>query len=148
MKYIAKHALIAIVISFIASAFFLVSQNPSARQTVALATTVKPETFTELYFENHEKLVKQIEPNNPQSFSFTIHNREYGTVTYPYEIFITDTNGNKAEIVKDIVVLKHNEKKTIPVYFELLQPVARAKITVKLNNKGQEIHYWIGEENK
>ena len=147
MKYIAKHALIAVVISFIASAFFLVSQNPSARQTVALATTVKPETFTELYFENHQTLSKQTEIQKAQTFSFTIHNVEYNKMTYPYEVYIEDTEGNRAEILKDIVVLNHDEKKTIPVYYELLQPLTRAKVVVNLPTKNQEIHYWIGDLN-
>ncbi len=148
MNYIAKHVLIAIIISFAATAFFLVSQNPAAQQTVALATTVKPETFTELYFENHNKLPKQTDLQKAQTFSFTIHNVEYHKMSYPYEVFIEDADGNRAEILKDIVVLNHDEKKTIPVYYELLQSVKRAKVVVSLPTKDQEIHYWIGEEQK
>jgi hypothetical protein len=125
-----------------------VSSFPSVRETVALATTVKPETFTELYLENHLTLPKETIIKKAETFSFTIHNLEYKTMTYPYEVYIQDTAGRKEVLIKDIVKLKHDEKKTIPVYYELLQPIKRAKVVVNLTAKQQEIHFWIGEENK
>ena len=125
---------------------FSVYQIPSVKETIALATTIKPETFTELYLENHTEIQKYIEVDVAQTFSFTIHNLEHKTMDYPYEVYIEDLDGNKAELVKDIVRLKHDEKRTIPVYFQINVPVKRAKVVVNLTSKDQAIHFWIGEE--
>lgn len=143
MIFIAKHFILAFTLVFVIGAFFLLSQNTSVQQSVALATTIQPEPFTELYFEGHENLSKKTEVKNAQTFAFTIHNLEYKTTSYPYKVYVQDASGNKAEILKDIVILKHDEKKTIPVYYELLQPVKRAKVVVNLTKKQQQIHYWI-----
>lgn len=140
---------IALIVIFFAG-FFFIQSNPSLKNTIALATTVKPETFTELYFENHTQLSRDTTPGKAHDLTFTIHNLEYKTMTYPYEIYVQDatSSARRTTVVKDIVRLNHDEKKTITEHFVLLEPVKRAKVVVNLVNKNQEIHYWIGEENK
>src|SRR5258708_5353987 len=62
--------------------------NPSIRQTILLATTVQPETFTELYFDNHTTLPATTVPNKSYSFAFTIRNLENKDMTYPYQVVL------------------------------------------------------------
>ena len=46
---------------FIVVGFFqLVKYVPSAKEALFFATTVKPETFTELYFEDHLSLPNKV----------------------------------------------------------------------------------------
>lgn len=145
MSFFKYFLLLIIVASFFVLGI-VVYRIPGVSESIALATTIKPETFTELYIENHTKLPRSTEINTARTFSFTIHNLEYKTMTYPYEVYIEDIDGNKAEILKDIVKLDHDQKKTIPVYYQLNIPLQRAKVVVNLIGKKQQIHYWIGNE--
>lgn len=141
--------IIGFTILFLAVVYsgFTLYAIPSVRETIALATTVKPETFTELYLEDHTNLPKSNQVKNPEWFKFTVHNLEYKTMNYPFEVYIEDIDGNKAVIMKDIFKLNHDEYKTIPVYYELLYPIERGKVVVNLIDKDQAVHFWIGKSN-
>ncbi len=53
-KPIIRIELLLLAVCFIVVGFFqLVKYVPSVKEALILATTVKPETSTELYFENH-----------------------------------------------------------------------------------------------
>lgn len=117
-------------------------KNPSFFKDISrLALSKQPETFTELYFTDHLSLPKQIKQGVPYHFEFTVHNLEYKDFTYVYEV-TADTlileNGQ--------FLLKHDEIKTIPVTFRIVQPFERMKITVNLVNKNQPIHFWVERE--
>jgi len=49
-----------LVVWFIVIGFLVVECVPSAKEALILATTVKPETFTELYFEDHLSLPNKV----------------------------------------------------------------------------------------
>lgn len=113
------------------------------KEAVTLATTKKPETFTELYFQNHTGLPSRVIPNQEYSFAFTIHNVEYQDMDYPYEIYI-EQNGEKQHLAKSSVSVKDREFMTIQQGFVLNKPFAtRAKVVINLINKNQSIHFWI-----
>jgi uncharacterized membrane protein len=115
---------------------------PVLREAVALATTKKPETFTELYFGDHIDLPKKIEIGKKQSFSFTIHNLEYKDMTYKYEISAFDDEADRS-IYSDSVNLSHDEYKTIGGSYTVATASGRIKIEVLLVNKNQSIHFWL-----
>ena len=114
----------------------------SIKNAVVLATTVKPETFTELYFENHLNLPGKIELYQDYPFKFTIHNLEYKDMNYPYEVYI-DLNGEKQVIEDSSVFVKSGEYKTINEDFTITLPTARAEVIVNLKDKNQQIDFWI-----
>lgn len=121
---------------------------PSVRQTIVLATTVQPERFTELYFEDHMDLPKDALPNKEYSFEFSVHNLEYMDIKYNYETFI-ENGEEKVEIDHGSFVLKHDEVRTIKQDYSLLKEIPRSKVVVNLKNKkNQQIHFWVGEETK
>ena len=123
--------------------FLFILFNPATANTIILATTQKPETYTELYFENHQNLPKEVISNQKYSFAFTIHNLEYKDVNYPYIVFLED-NGQKTVIDKDTVFLKQGQYKTITEPFILTNPViSRGEIIVKLTDKNQQIDFWL-----
>jgi hypothetical protein len=138
-------SLIAFIILGIGALLFTI---PSFQHNISLATASKSERFTELYFDNHLNLPKSNTLKQPQTFSFTIHNLENKTIDYPYEIYIEDTAGSRSGIITNSVRISHDQVKTITESFEILAPVKRAKVVVNLMNKKQEIHFWIGEDNK
>ncbi len=109
---------------------------------IALATTVKPETYTELYFENHLNLPGKIELNRNYPFKFTIHNLENKDVVYVYEVYIV-VNGEKRIIDEASVFVKSGDYRTIEEIYVTRRPTARGKIIVNLINKNQQIDFWI-----
>ena len=125
--------------------FLLVECVPSVKEALILATTVKPETFTELYFEDHLSLPNKVTLFKENNFKFTIHNLENKDMEYPYEVYI-DVNREKQMIDKSFVLIKNNEYKTISEDFTIIIPTQRVKVVVNLINKNQQIHFWMGEE--
>lgn len=120
---------------------------PSLRETIILATTVKPETFTELYFEDHLSLPSEIYIFKNYQFKFTIHNLENQDMEYPYEVYF-DMNGEKQFIEQSSVFIKNSKYRTISEEFTFtLQdlPTERLKVVVNLINKNQQIHFWMGD---
>lgn len=123
--------------------FFILNRNNNFRNTIALATTVKPETFTELYFENNVTLPSSVNPYQPYYFRFTIHNIENKVMTYPYEVYL-QAGMTKLFIDKKIVTIKNNQFKTIKEGFLVNAPIVKkTEIFVILNNKNQHIDFWI-----
>jgi hypothetical protein len=134
-----------ILLLFLALGIFsFVKSNPAIMNMITLATTVKAETFTELYFEDHTNLPKDTNLYEEKTFKFTVHNLEYKTMTYPYEVYI-DFEGEKQMIDEGSISLKQNQYKTIEESYLLTYPTQRVKIIVNLINKNQQIDFWIGE---
>ncbi len=145
-KLIIRIVIPILVLCIIAAGIFLlVKYVPSVKEALILATTVKPETFTELYFENHLSLPKEVTLFKENNFKFTIHNLENKDMEYPYEVYI-DINGEKQMIDKDTVSIKNNEFKTITENFTITTPAKRALVVVNLTSKNQQIDFWIGED--
>ena len=136
---------VLILLIIAAGVFLLIRYVPSVKEAFILATTVKPETFTELYFENHLTLPKEVKLFKENNFKFTIHNLENRDMEYPYEVYI-DINGEKQMIDKDTVSIKNNEFKTITENFTITTLIKRAKVVVNLSSKNQQIDFWMGED--
>ncbi|HWY80121.1 MAG TPA: hypothetical protein VNW29_07225 [Candidatus Sulfotelmatobacter sp.] len=110
--------------------------------TLTMATTIKPEKFTELYFENNSNFPFTIKQNQKKSFQFTIHNIEYQKYTYPYVVYL-DENGKKIEIDKGQFTLSQDGYKTITETYTVSDPISRAQIVINLTSKKQQIFFWV-----
>ena len=137
--------LLWVVWVIVVGCFLLVEYVPSVKEAVVLATTVKPETFTELYFEDHLSLPDEVALFKENNFKFTIHNLENEDMEYPYEVYI-DVNREKNMIDKSSVLIENNEYKTITEDFTITVPMQRANVVINLINKNQQIHFWMEEE--
>jgi len=144
-ELIMRIRLLLFVVWCIVIGFLVVECVPSVKEALILATTVKPETFTELYFEKHLSLPNKVTLFKENNFNFTIHNLENKDMEYPYEVYI-DVNGEKQMINKSSVLIKNNEYKIISEDFTITIPMQRVKVVVNLINKNQQIHFWMGEE--
>jgi hypothetical protein len=107
---------------------------PSVKEAIVLATTKKPETLTELYFQDHLGLPSRVTTDQQYSFAFTIHNLEHQDMDYPYEIYILQGQ-EKQYLDKNSVSVKENETITIQQAFILSEPLTRAKVVVELIDK-------------
>ena len=145
-KPIIRIGLLLLAVCFIVVGFFqLVKYVPSVKEALILATTVKPETFTELYFEDHLSLPNKVTLFKENNFKFTIHNLENKDMIYIYEVYI-DVNREKQMIDKNSVLIKNNEYKTITEDFTITVPTQRVKVVINLIGKNQQIHFWMAEE--
>lgn len=125
--------------------FQFINIPPSLKEAIALATTRKPETFTELYFEDHVSLPKTITLYKETSFKFTIHNLENKDNVYLYEI--TMINGGEIKLMnRGEIFLKNNESKTIEEKFTITKPFTRFMVRVNIVNNNQEIHFWVEQK--
>ena len=151
---LAKHFSIRMLKSLVAGAltgFFLaiamygiVLQLPlrTVKETIALATTIRPETYTELYFENHTSLLRNLSATDSASFTFAIPNKEFKDMEYPYVVSLERNTGSFV-IDQGVMKLKQDQVKTHDSFVQI-NPGERAKVTVRLLNLNQQIHFWIG----
>lgn len=102
----------------------------------------EPETLTELYFENHLKLPAYLNNTKPYTFSFTIHNLEYKTMTYHYQV--TAEASDSATVWDDgTVTIPHDVKQTITESVADKLPAQRTKVVINLVDQNQPIHFWM-----
>lgn len=145
-KPIIRMGLLLLAVCLIVVGFFqLVKYVPSVKEAFILATTKKPETFTELYFEDHLTLPNKVTLSKENNFKFTIHNLENKDMVYIYEVYI-DISREKQMIDKNSVLIKKNEYKTITENFTITVPTQRVKVVINLIGKNQQIHFWMAEE--
>jgi len=135
LPLIAAYIIIAVIM-------LLFIYVPSFNRAVVLATSVKPELFTELYFEDHLSLPEKVVLSKENNFRFTIHNLENKDMEYLYEVYI-DIEGQRDTIDKNSILVKNNEFKTIDVGYTITTPLERVRVVVNLINEDQSIAFWI-----
>ena len=109
-----------------------------------LAGHAKPETFTELYFEDHLHLPSTVISRHSYSFAFTLHNLESKDMEYSYEVS-ADIRQDKLLISfdKGTVFVKKDAYKTIREEFTPAKAFPRSEIVVYVINKKQMIDFWV-----
>lgn len=143
-KLIIQTGLLILAGASLVGIYELASNVPSIRHAVVLATTAKPEPFTELYFEDHSNLPRTIEKYKQYSFSFTIHNLESRDVEYPYIVYL-QTDSEKTILDSGRLTLQNDEYRSQEEHFGPLRS-PRAEIVVELTNKNQQIDFWMQEQ--
>jgi hypothetical protein len=140
-KLTTKLGLFIIVALLVAGIYQVYATIPQIKETITLATTVKSETFTELYFENHNDLPGIIESHKIYNFTFTIHNLEDRKINYLYIVYL-QTASTKVILNQGTINMENGAYKSIREEFGPLKN-ARVKITVELVNKNQLIDFWM-----
>ena len=91
------------------------------------------EPLTELYFENHTALRANSFPEEEYNFSFTIHNLEYQTMAYNYNISAFNTEDNLIlELDSGRISLTDNQSTTLQGNYNLSKGFDRAKVLVTI----------------
>lgn len=143
--------IVLIIILCLANIFFHI-RNTVDFEKIQETITRQPESFTELYFENHNDLPNKLaspdqytwydNPNtNLYTFSFTIHNHENKDMKYTYEVYTLEKT--KSLIDTGEVFVGNNQSKTIKVNFSYPLFHERTKVIVSLLETKQDISFWI-----
>jgi hypothetical protein len=116
-----------------------IAGSPVVQDKIAMATSVQPETLTELYFEDHNSLPRYIETGKKYHFTFTVHNLEHKNMSYPYVVYM-NTIDRKIIFERGIISLPDDGYETIRTNFTPLMKVD-TKIVVELTDKDQVIDF-------
>lgn len=102
------------------------------------------EHFTELYFNNYEAFSKEITlPGKTVSFSFTVHNLEGVTTTYPYAVFFLDTLGKKTILGQGSVTLSDGASQSIIIPYNYSSLKDSGRVIILLNNSNEQIDFLV-----
>jgi uncharacterized membrane protein len=114
---------------------------------ILIFTTKTTESFTELYFEDHQNL-PSLYATDDYEFAFTIHNLENQEMVYSYQVSIEYYDNEKLIdtnlLSESNVLLQHNESATITEEFKITEDHDYAKVMIQANE--QEIHFWLRSE--
>lgn len=127
----------------------LVFQTPLKRQLHAWKLLPEPERLTELYFDKHTTLPATYRPGVTQHFSFTVHNLEYQTFTYSYQVIEqTEAGDHKAALSSGSFTLSQGEYRSVPINANLTDLGKRAKVVISLEPVNESIDYWVNKESQ
>ena len=124
-------------VALAASVAIATSSNGSFADTLRLATSHQPETFTELYFVNPSQLPSYAAAGSTQTVHFRIQSHLTTQQTYTYRITIVRPQGTSVSTAS--VVLVPGRGVTVPVTFSILQPNETATIMVNLLGTDQQL---------
>lgn len=142
LRLIAKGFLMISLVTLMISLGFYAWSFPEVRKTFVLATTVQPERFTELYFEDHLNLPGIAVAGRVYEFKFTIHNLEGRDMTYRYEVY-AQVGSLRLAIEQNTALVKKDAYKTITEHFATTSVFPRTEIVVNLVTKKQQIDFWV-----
>jgi hypothetical protein len=135
------------------------------RQLHSWKVLPEPERLTELYYENHTKLPIAYTPDAAQSFAFTVHNLEYATTDYMYQVTQSSEDGTQTkELANGSFTLAQNLYHTQQITIAPVDLGPRSKVeTVIAHQKpsqvaadkngnrqtaleSESIHYWVNKK--
>lgn len=118
---------------------YLTSVNSHYKNEWQLFRT--PEKVAELYFADHTRLPTNYSPGEIASFAFSV---SAATATdYRYEVVQEDAAGGATSILKSgSLTLPDNQSHTEKITIRYVDAGPRSKITVRLLDQNQSIHYW------
>ena len=149
MKSRTTTILLFILFVILAASFFLYQDKSAVYAELnSLKLIPQPEQFTELYFENSSNLPRSTVAKQPITFSFGIHNVEYATTTYPYEVYFEYPDGSQVDITSGIVTLPNDASTTIPVSYTFSASNLTGMIVVNLPSQdNQSIDFLLPDNN-
>lgn len=119
----------------------------------------QPERLTEAYFTDHQNLPTKYTPNSLISVDFTLHNIEYKTTLYKYQILQQSEDKSVSRVLASgEKSLSHDEIANIKVPVTMQDTGKRARIMVIITydgtadgtdnpeQKNQSIFYWVRQK--
>ncbi len=142
-----KKILIPAGIIVVVAALLIIFNAPISQVLGQLNFVPKKETYTELYFNDPETLPHFATTNGKANFSFSIHNVEGVTTTYPYTVVFAHSDGRVTRILKGSVTLANDAKQSIKVSHAFADANEKGKVVVTLTSMNQSIDFLIPNNN-
>jgi hypothetical protein len=136
---VAALVLVGLVVSY--------EKNTMYAELNHLKLIPEPERFTELYFENASSLPQQTVAGKPIIFSFTVHNLEGATTTYPYRVYFQYPDGHQTLFRQATLTLVDTAFATINISHTFLGSDERGMVVVELTSLDQSIDFLLPDTN-
>ncbi len=149
MAWNRKIAVLPGIVAVLLAASFIAYQKRDViyGELNALKLIPIPERFTELYFENSSSLPRKTVAGQPISFSFTIHNVEGTTTTYPYSVYFKYPNGAQISFANSNVILAADASTSIKVTYIFPTSNLAGIVVVNLTQLNQQIDFLLSGTN-
>jgi hypothetical protein len=104
----------------------------------------KSETYTEIFFNDSDRLPTSTVKDQPMTFSFTIHPVTNVEVDVPYRVYFQPDVGFPESIRAGTLRFQPGDSRQVPVYYIPRQTKLRGKVVVELPAAGQQIYFLLG----
>ena len=131
---------IGVTISILMGLIAIGLSTPILSHDFALATSVRPEPYTELYFNNLLTLPPSIESGKQQNLHYTIANHEGRLNAYTYRILILEDTVVKTVITKTVAI-DSEQSISLPITFIAPKNRETIEVIVELPEQHQSIHF-------
>jgi len=139
--------LIILLVAALAALILYMNRSAIHGELSNLKLIPQPEHFTELYFDNHLSLPKNIVAKQPVSFSFVIHNLEGATTTYPFSVYFEYPGGTRITLTSSSVTLADNASTSIAVVHTFRTSNLTGMVVVNLMTLDQQIDFIVPNTN-
>jgi hypothetical protein len=147
LKKLASFLIITLLVLVVAGIFIYVNRTELYTEMNRLDLVPKPEALTELYFNDYAELPKTTVANQPISFSFTIHNLEGATTTYPYTVSFVYPDGTNNVFASSSVAIPNNGSDSVTIDYVFPQSNLTGSVVVNLTNLNQQIDFIVPNTN-
>lgn len=107
----------------------------------------EPERLTELYFTHPNNLPSNYTPGQPQTVAFTVHNLEYRTTDYHYQIVEQSQAGNASQtLASGSFTLTQNQYSSPMLNITPTDLGQHVKVEVRLGDQNESIDYLLNKE--
>lgn len=111
---------------------------PAWSRDFALATSSKPEAFTELYFNNIRTLPSTVEKGKPNTLHFTVVNHENASTTYTYRISIIENDHTRT--TTGAITIAAEKSASLPVTIAPTGAGDNIELVIELPAQHQQLH--------
>ena len=129
--------LLAAIVFIGAGLVFFESRAAIARRLNDWGVLPRPERFTELYFDQYQRLHSALKAGTRQDLTFTVQNFEHRITTYNYQLVaVQPDNGIHQQLGSGTMTIQYNHAQTIQQHFVL--PVLDKRIMLRYCTRPRE----------
>ena len=115
---------------------------PAIERQISLSTKQQPQRLTELYFTHPNNLPDTYHQGQRQYVAFTVHNLEFATTKYNYQIVEASKDSSKNQVLANgSFYLKQNQYKNSIIAVSPANVGKRVSISIRLTNTNESISY-------
>ena len=141
-RWFIRPALVILLVCGVVGVLLYVRQPEIATLLTDWEVVPQLEPLTELYFNSYLDFPKQVTKGQSITFSFTVHNLEGKTMTYPYDVYLQPRNHSiHIPIEHNTLTLQDTESRSINESYTFKTKSTQVVVYVELPSIGEKIHF-------
>jgi len=134
------------IFGFLLAFLFAVGPNAVKAKLGEWKLLPQQDRFTELYLNDNLEVPKQINSGDTVSFSFTIHNLEGQSTTYPYAVYFVDSSGITTTIDSRPIILADNKSTVINEAYVFKESRDQVTFFISLPQQNELLHFFVPDK--